>query len=184
MLIVMRPLTLVILLVGLAVPTLAYAAPGNGNGPANSNGVGPGNNNGVGPGNNNGAGPGNNNGVGPGNNNGVGPGNGNGVGPGNSNGNKPAAPANAAPEAPSALAPSPVGPSEQDLALGAVQSGQALPLSTIMKQAVSRWGGRVIDARLFKAGSRLVYRLTIVSDSGISQRVFLDAKTAIPLRVK
>ena len=167
MLLVVRILAFLVLLLGLAVPMVGQAAPGNGNGPDN----------------NNGNAPTDSNGNGPKNNNGIGLGNGNGLGLGNTNGNKLAPAAGpAAPGLPAASAPA--GLSEQDLALDAVRSGKALPLSTIVKQAVAHWGGRVIDARLLHTGSGLVYRLTIVSDSGASQHVYVDAKTADPVQVK
>jgi hypothetical protein len=70
---------------------------------------------------------------------------------------------------------------DQDSALSAVQSGQALPLSEITRRAVAQWGGRLIDAKLMRRGTGLVYQLTLVSDRGAISRVFVDAKTAAPM---
>jgi uncharacterized membrane protein YkoI len=69
---------------------------------------------------------------------------------------------------------------DQNQALDAFGSG-ALPLSDIADRAVARWGGRVIDAKLMKRGNALVYRLTVLSDAGVSRRVFYDARTGASL---
>jgi hypothetical protein len=73
---------------------------------------------------------------------------------------------------------------EQDIALDAVKAGRALVLSEIARQAVARWGGRVIDAHLLSTGGRLFYRLTMVSESGVSRHFLVDAKTAALVKVK
>jgi len=69
---------------------------------------------------------------------------------------------------------------DQNQALDAIGSG-ALPLSEIADRAVAQWGGRVIDAKLVRRGTALVYRLTLLSDAGISRRVFYDARTGASL---
>lgn len=69
---------------------------------------------------------------------------------------------------------------DQNQALDAVGSG-ALPLSEIADRAVARWGGRVIDAKLIKRGDALLYRLTLLSDGGVSRRVLYDARTGASL---
>lgn len=69
---------------------------------------------------------------------------------------------------------------DQNLALDAVRSGQALPLDDLLPFVVRHWGGRVIDAKLLTSDHGLFYRLTVLTDSGLSRRVFLDARTGQP----
>jgi hypothetical protein len=66
---------------------------------------------------------------------------------------------------------------DQNMALHAVETGDAIPLGEIVRKLKGRLGGRVIDAQLVTLGSRLVYRLTTMSDQGVSKRVVVDAKT-------
>jgi uncharacterized membrane protein YkoI len=40
-----------------------------------------------------------------------------------------------------------------------------------------QWGGRVIDAHLQKTNGTYLYRLTMVSDDGISRKVYYEART-------
>lgn len=70
--------------------------------------------------------------------------------------------------------------SDQNQALDAIGSG-ALPLSEISGRAVAQWGGRVIDAKLVTRDGTLVYRLTMLSDEGVSRRVFYDARSGASL---
>lgn len=69
---------------------------------------------------------------------------------------------------------------DQNQAIDAVGSG-ALPLSDISDRAVAQWGGRVIDAKLLRRNGVLVYRLTMLTDQGVSRRVLYDARTGAPL---
>lgn len=69
---------------------------------------------------------------------------------------------------------------DQNQALDALGSG-ALSLSEIADRAVAQWGGRVIDAKLMKRGNNLIYRLTVLSDAGVSRRVLYDARTGASL---
>jgi uncharacterized membrane protein YkoI len=66
---------------------------------------------------------------------------------------------------------------DQNGALDAVKSGQALPLSEIIALAQRAWGGRVIDAKLVQARGNLLYRLTMLDDGGVSRRVYYQART-------
>ena len=150
----MRSFVLTIVVVALLAPGLAVAANANAN-----------------------------NGNGNGAANGVGNAGGVGLGNGGGKGAAVAAPEHGGGPAAGSVVPTAPATTDQDLALKAVKSGQAMPLSDVVKQAVARWGGRVIDARLVDTGSRLVYRLTLISDTGLSQRVFVDAKTAVPVKV-
>lgn len=157
----MRSFVLTIVVVALLAPGLAVAANANAN--ANAN-------NGNGKGGTAAA-------------NGVGNAGGLGLGNGGGKGAAVAAPEHGGGPAAGSVVPPAPATTDQDLALKAVRSGQAMPLSDVVKQAVARWGGRVIDARLVDTGSRLVYRLTLISDTGLSQRIFVDAKTAVPVKV-
>lgn len=157
----MRTLCLAILLSGLA--SLAVAAPPEGKGPnphatSGSQGQGP---DGGGP---PGQGP---DGNGP-------PAN----GPGADSGNAGLAD-------PSAEVLSPEGQvtigADQNVARDAVTSGDALPLSEITRSIEARFRARVIDARLLRARGRLVYQLTTVADDGVTQKLYVDARTGMPL---
>jgi len=66
--------------------------------------------------------------------------------------------------------------SDQNLALKAVQQGDALPLSEIAKRVREQFGARVIDAHLVKQKTGLVYRLTILTDQGVTRKIEMDAK--------
>jgi len=72
--------------------------------------------------------------------------------------------------------------SDQNIALDAVESGEALPLSDIVKRIRKAFSARVLDARLIERGARLIYRLTILTDAGVSKRVDLDAKAGTVVR--
>lgn len=76
--------------------------------------------------------------------------------------------------------PDAAGTSDQNGALRAVQSGAALPLSVIVDLAQKNWPGRVIDAKLVRFPAGLLYQLTILSDDGVSRRVYYDAHSARP----
>jgi len=105
-----------------------------------------------------------------------------GQGPGSNNGNGPAGkdagPPGPAPGGP--LTPAQI-TDDQDSALSAVESGEALPLSEISRLAVAVWGGRLIDAKLVHIGRTLAYRLTLADGSGKISHVLVDAKTGAPL---
>jgi uncharacterized membrane protein YkoI len=66
---------------------------------------------------------------------------------------------------------------DQNIALEALTSGEALPLDQIEPVAMRQWGGRVIDAHLQKTNGTYLYRLTMVSDDGISRKVYYEART-------
>lgn len=66
--------------------------------------------------------------------------------------------------------------SDQNVALDAVVDGEALPLSDIAKLVRTLFSARVLDAHLVERGTRLIYRLIILTDEGVSKRVDLDAK--------
>jgi hypothetical protein len=71
--------------------------------------------------------------------------------------------------------------SDQNVALGAVKAGLAMPLDDLLAFSSSHWDGRVIDAKLLRSNHGYFYRLTVLSDAGVSRRVFVDARTGQPL---
>jgi uncharacterized membrane protein YkoI len=73
---------------------------------------------------------------------------------------------------------------DQNIALSAVTSGEALPLDRIEPIAIRQWGGRLIDAHLIRVNGTLLYRLTMVSDAGVSRRVYYDARTGAPVSIR
>lgn len=83
-----------------------------------------------------------------------------------------------------AAATAPSTPLDQDLALDAVARGEALPLARIVRLAQANWPGRVIDAQLVRVGGVLLYRLTLLSDDGVSRRVYCNAKSGAPVEAR
>lgn len=169
----MRRLATLLVVLASLMPAAAAAAPGGGAGPGNG---GPGGNGPAAPGPGGGGpaapgpqanGTGQNNGHGPGQNNGNGPGENNGKGPGK--GDDPGVP----PAAP--------GASDQTVARDALEVGSTLPLTAIVKAAISADGGRLIDAQLFIINKTPIYRLTLIDRRGVTRRVYYDARTAKPI---
>jgi hypothetical protein len=66
---------------------------------------------------------------------------------------------------------------DQNVARDAVDTGKALPLADIIRLVTTAPGSRVIDARLIRNGRTLVYLLVMLSDSGVSRRIYVDART-------
>jgi len=73
-------------------------------------------------------------------------------------------------------------PLDQDEAIDAVKRGRALPLEDIIKIAERSSGVDVIDAKLMHVQGILVYRLTVIADSGLTKRVFYYARSGNPIR--
>ena len=142
----------------------AIADPGNGPAQHDNNGNGPGSDNGQG--NGPGAGP-------PAPGGPADPGNGNGPGNGAGSIKPPAGPLPGGPDS-----------TDQNNALEAVKSGQALPLGSIVPLAETKWGGRVIDAELVRVQGTLLYRLTMLDDNGVSRRVYYQARTGRPVATR
>lgn len=59
----------------------------------------------------------------------------------------------------------------------AVQAGQAMPLTQVTRQLRPEHRGEVVNARLCRAGSGLVYLLTVVDRRGKVMRLRLDARS-------
>jgi hypothetical protein len=71
---------------------------------------------------------------------------------------------------------------DQNVARDAVARGAALPLGRIAKSLEQDFGLRVIDAKLLQSKAGLIYRLTVISRTGLTQRVLVDAKSGRLLR--
>jgi hypothetical protein len=134
----------------------------------------------------NGAANGSGNGNSNGNGNGDGNGDGNGNGGGNGNGkgvSQPAADVGPPDEVPTvdvlvtALSLSTAVTLDQEDATAAVLSGRAMPLGQIVALAEQRDPAKVIDAELVLFRSMLIYKLTTLSQQGISQQLFFSALT-------
>jgi hypothetical protein len=175
----MKAIAALVLALVLLAPMAVLAGNGNGtgntNGQANGNGNAAANGNGQDNGNGNAGGNGNGQGNGYAGGNGIGA-NGTGVAFGHDRG--------AATPPPSDEGNAGGASSDQNIALHAVQSGAALPLDDIIPGARQRWGGRVIDATLIRIKGTLLYRLTMISDQGVSRRVYYDARSGTPVEVR
>ncbi len=68
-------------------------------------------------------------------------------------------------------------PQEQNKALDAVQKGEALPLARIVQIAEGLSGARVINARLLTVRNVLLYKLTMLNETGYSWRDYYYART-------
>ncbi|MDP3545978.1 MAG: hypothetical protein Q8S29_07345 [Phreatobacter sp.] len=66
----------------------------------------------------------------------------------------------------------------------AVAGGQAMPLSQAQRGLRAEHPGEVINARLCRAGTQLVYLLTVVARHGKVSRVRIDAKTGQVVQVR
>ena len=70
---------------------------------------------------------------------------------------------------------------DQDTALRAMQSGRAEPLADIIRSLPPGLQGRLVDVHLITSGTRLVYRLKILSRGGVLKQVLIDARTGKPM---
>lgn len=95
------------------------------------------------------------------------------------------------PDPPAAPGQTPLSPegqvtigADQNVARDAVDAGRALPLADISARITAALGVRVIDARLISTRGMLVYRLVVLTDAGVSSRIYVDARTGnqIPAR--
>jgi uncharacterized membrane protein YkoI len=68
--------------------------------------------------------------------------------------------------------------------LGAVQAGQAVPLTTIVNDLKVRGAGEVIDAQLVRAGNFLLYAVKVLSADGRVATEYYYARTGRPVEVK
>lgn len=94
-------------------------------------------------------------------------------------------PPGAGPSGAAAPPPDPATPSDAELddLRRAVESHEALPLAQIARIAESRSDGRVIDAQLLTVQGVLLYRLTLLDDTGRSWREYYVARTGNPVKL-
>ncbi len=155
----MKTVLVLLLVAGLLAPGQAFADPGNVNSDHSQH---------------------SNNG----NTNGAGNGNANGADKGNGNSNGALGGGSVSITVPDAGSTPTSSTTDQNNALEAVKSGKAMPLSDIVARAEAKWGGRVIDAKLVQAKGVLVYRLTMLSDAGLSRRVYYEALSGRPVGLR
>ena len=73
---------------------------------------------------------------------------------------------------------------EQDDAQQAVENREALPLAKIVAVAEGRSTGHVINAKLVRVDGVLLYRLTLLDESGRSWREYYYARTGNPVIIR
>jgi hypothetical protein len=72
---------------------------------------------------------------------------------------------------------------EIDEAQRAVERHEALPLAKIISIAEAGTTGRVINARLVRIDSTLLYQLTFLDDAGLSWRAYYYARSGNPVNI-
>lgn len=73
------------------------------------------------------------------------------------------------------------GPSDQDLARDAVESGRARPLAVITRRLEQRFDAQLVDVKIEKEQGRLVYRMKLLTERGRVFVIRVDAETGNPL---
>lgn len=73
---------------------------------------------------------------------------------------------------------------DHERALRLLESGEILPLETIIEQAKSVQAGTVIEAEIEREHDRLVYEIELVDDEGIVHEMLIDAATGEVLGVE
>ena len=63
-------------------------------------------------------------------------------------------------------------------------SGQILPLETILKNIRQVFPGKIIEIDLEKENGRIVYELEILGEDGVVREIYINAKTGKLLSVK
>ena len=74
--------------------------------------------------------------------------------------------------------------SDHDRARQAVQSGQVLPLPTVLEQLAREVPGQVLEVELERDGGRWIYEIKLLQTSGQLVKLKVDAQTAQVLRRK
>jgi hypothetical protein len=67
--------------------------------------------------------------------------------------------------------------SSEETALGALQAGKAVPLTTIVNDLKTRGAGEIIDAQLVTSGSFLLYAVKVLSSDGKVATEYYYART-------
>ena len=65
-----------------------------------------------------------------------------------------------------------------------VQSGQILPLDTILENLKKRTTGRVLEVEIERKKGRLIYEIEIVDEQGVVNEYVFDASTGVFLNEK
>ena len=66
---------------------------------------------------------------------------------------------------------------DHENARGLVQSGEILPLETILEKLKKRVVGRIIEVELERKKGQLIYEIEQVDDQGVVKEFIFDAKT-------
>lgn len=74
--------------------------------------------------------------------------------------------------------------SDQDRARAAVQSGQVLPLKTVLEYLERDHPGQVLEVELEQEDGRWVYEVKLLQADGQLVKLELDARTAAVLRLR
>jgi uncharacterized membrane protein YkoI len=99
------------------------------------------------------------------------------------NGDKPQPPGQVKKGDGPAAAPPGTAAAEVDEAQQAVERHEALPLAKIITIAEAGTTGRVINARLVRIDSTLLYQLTFLDDAGRSWRAYYYARSGNPVNI-
>ncbi len=65
-----------------------------------------------------------------------------------------------------------------------VESGEVLPLQTILDKYRTDYPGRVIEVELEKKHGRIIYEIEIIDDRGEVRELYIDARNGELLRDK
>ncbi|HRH17341.1 MAG TPA: PepSY domain-containing protein [Aquabacterium sp.] len=76
------------------------------------------------------------------------------------------------------------GDDDHDRALQAVQSGQVLPLPTVLERLAREHPGQVLEVELEHEDGQWIYEIRLLKPQGQLVKLKLDAKTAAVLRLK
>lgn len=73
---------------------------------------------------------------------------------------------------------------DHEQALQAVQSGQVLPLTTVLERLAAQHPGQVLEVELERQAQQWIYEIKLLSADGQLLKLKLDAGTAEVLRMK
>lgn len=73
---------------------------------------------------------------------------------------------------------------DHERALQAVQSGQVLPLTTVLERLGRQHPGQVLEVELERDGGQWIYEIKLLSADGQLLKLKLDAGTAAVVRMK
>ncbi|MCW9012310.1 MAG: PepSY domain-containing protein [Gammaproteobacteria bacterium] len=57
------------------------------------------------------------------------------------------------------------------------ESGEILPLESILKRLRQTYPGKVLEVELEKEGGKIIYEIEILTKNGIVKEIYIDAKT-------